>query len=350
VPRRQLGTMGTMPPRPTLLAAAVVAALLSAGAAWVSANPAPETAESLAACLPATVPDTAIATSSAERCLVERLERLIEQAGPGYASQELTRAQQLNKRLNLICHGAAHTAGMRVLEQFERSADILTAFTSSGCEFGLLHGALDAYALRPFDADDWAEMVQLCDRIGEYNPTCGDALGHVAWTVTPQLPDAALRCDAFSADAVRMSCTGGVLMRMAAPQDGVGTRKWTPEEIVVACLDWPLDDEASRIGCAEGVGFAFSYELYHAARLLTVDPQPGVAERFEQAARAFGDACRRLGPAAHRYCVRVGAGNVHKGGDENADLVSAFCAAADPERRIDCQPMLNLFTAPQLQR
>jgi hypothetical protein len=49
---------------------------------------------------------------------------------------------------------------MQVLDHFDQPADILDMFSKYGCDFGLLHGALDAYALKPFNASEWVDLVR----------------------------------------------------------------------------------------------------------------------------------------------------------------------------------------------
>lgn len=156
-------------------------------------------------------------------CVELRAIEIAQEAGGAAAAEYVDSIDDPTIRYG--CHAVYHAIGRVVGE-----AGWPTYMTDT-CQYGYLHGVLQARAMYSVDADLVAGLATFCGRFeGALATECQHGLGHaVAISVSTDL-GAALRTCASVGPALADTCSGGVMMEYA-------------EDYAEEWLDWSAEDE-----------------------------------------------------------------------------------------------------------
>jgi len=145
------------------------------------------------------------------RCATDRAVALVKVEGPEAAVAYADAIEDPIVRLS--CHGLYHAIGRAAAQ------DGYPAYISDECQYGYLHGVLQARALSFDDTDAFIDdVVKYCDGLkGRDNGECRHGIGHALAVATPGDIHAAMRTCARLPDKFHMDslCAGGLLMEYA---------------------------------------------------------------------------------------------------------------------------------------
>lgn len=157
--------------------------------------------------------------------------------------------------LRTACHSAGHQLGHDQREHLHTITDIITLHLYA-CDAALTHGLLDAIAETGISPSQLDALAGACQKEPDTH-WCSDGIGHLIWTTTTNFTASVSACERFTLDYPKRTCLEGVLMRMASPQEGTGTRTYTPDEITRMCAG---HDNTVQDACSRQLPFAMVYQ------------------------------------------------------------------------------------------
>jgi len=145
------------------------------------------------------------------RCATDRAVALVKAEGPEAAVAYADAIEEPAVRMQ--CHGMFHAIGRAAAREG------YPAYISDKCQYGYLHGVLQARALSFDDTDAFLDnVIEYCDELeGRDKRECRHGIGHALAVVTPGDIHAAMRTCARLPDKDDMNgqCTGGLIMEYA---------------------------------------------------------------------------------------------------------------------------------------
>lgn len=154
-----------------------------------------------------------------QNCWAQLLDNTTTFSGPAVALRNLHELSSTRTLLGSMCHEMEHSIGRSAFLQL---LDVSTAIRQADtkCQYGYVHGVLEAYAQSSTKAGVSASFGTACGHFD--NPEdapllvveCTHGLGHAAAVVESQsIKNAVLLCDLLGADTKSsLYCAGGVVM------------------------------------------------------------------------------------------------------------------------------------------
>lgn len=230
-------------------------------------------------CLPEVDTQEYYSGDEVQKCLLD----IFISAGLKLESQPLATALSAlivdHPLLGLPCHVPAHVVGDTILKA--AGGDIAKALATHdhpSCEAGFIHGMIDAFAATNPSPAEFARLINACESQSDTLMLhyCTHGIGHAAWIITLDGPEASRYCALLRTPEGRAQCGEGVMMDMFVPATDrfeQRSEENAPIEMPKVCSNWSAPELPGMLeGCAHGAAFVFSKaglsEIYRWAETL----------------------------------------------------------------------------------